>query len=62
MNKAPTQYHRIRVTDLQNEIRMVSELRKIGQPFKAVSKTDYIVSDKQCNVLKTKKISYEILS
>jgi hypothetical protein len=62
MNKVPTQYHRIRVANLQNEIKMVSELRRIGQPFKAVSKTDYIVSDKQCKVLKSKKIPYEILS
>ena len=61
MDTFPTQYSRIRVTDLQTEIKMVCELRKIGQPFKAITLTDYIVSAKQRKVLDKKKIPYEIV-
>ena len=55
------QYNRVRVSDPKHEIQMISELRKMGKPFKAVSKTDYIISTKQCVVLKSKKIPYEII-
>jgi len=61
MNQTQIQYNRIRVTNPENEIKMVSILRGIGQPFKAVSRTDYIVSTKQCAVLESNKIQYEIL-
>ena len=59
---AALQYRRVRVSDPKVELRMVSELRKLGQPFKAVSKTDYIISNKQCTMLKSKKIPYEPIS
>lgn len=53
------QYRRVRISDPENELRMISELRKFGQPFKAVSRTDYILSSKQCAILKRKKIPYQ---
>lgn len=53
-----SQYRLIRVSDPENELRMISELRKFGQPFKAVSRTDYILSNKQCSILKRKNIQY----
>lgn len=55
------QYNRVRVSNPKHEIKMISELRNIGQPFKVVSKTDYIISSKQCEILKSKKIPYEII-
>ncbi len=55
------QYTRIRVSDIDDEIKMVSELRKIGNPFKVISKTDYIISNKQCKVLRNKKIPYKVI-
>ena len=61
MKQTETQYNRIRVTNPENEIKLVSILREIGQPFKAVSTTDYIISAKQCAVLEKNKIDYEIL-
>ena len=51
-------YRKVRVVNQKDELRMVSELRKFGQSFKAVSKTDYIISIKQCDLLKSKKIPY----
>lgn len=54
-------HRRIRVENLNDELRLVSELRKFGQPFKIVSKTDYEVSAKQCNILKNKKIPYRLV-
>lgn len=55
------QYSRVRVSNIKDEIRMISELRKIGSPFRAVSTTDYIVSSKQCKILKSKKIPYQVI-
>lgn len=43
------------------ELKMISELRKIGKPFRAVSKTEYIISKKQCDTLKRKNVPYEIV-
>jgi len=61
MKQSEIQYNRIRVTNPENEIKMISILRGIGQPFKAISTTDYIISTKQCAVLEKNKIDYEIL-
>lgn len=60
--KSQLRYMRVRILDPKAELKLVSELRKFGQPFKAVSKTDYIISDKQCLILKSKKIFYEHIS
>jgi len=58
MVKSQIGYRKVRVVNQKDELRMVSELRRFGQPFKAVSKTDYIISIKQCDILKSKKIPY----
>jgi len=44
--------------DPQVEVSGVSALMKSGQPFKAVSKTDYFVSRKQCETLTSLNIPY----
>lgn len=43
------------------ELKMIAELRKIGKPFRAVSRTDYIISKKQCDTLKRKNVPYVIV-
>ena len=50
-------YRRIRF-DPKEEVKAVSVLMKSGQPFRAVSKTDYILSKKQCDALTSLNIPY----
>lgn len=53
-------YRKVRV-DPKVEEKIVTELMKSGQPFKAVSKTEYFISGKQCATLNSKNIPYEKL-
>ena len=50
-------YRQIRVKK-EHEIVMVSLLMKSGQQFSAISKTDYLISNKQCTQLTEKNIPY----
>jgi len=50
-------YRKIKV-DPKNEVKMIGVLRTTGQPFKAVSRTEYYISRKQCNTLSKNKIDY----
>lgn len=54
-------YRKVRV-DPKNEIKMVDTLLKTSQPFKAISKTEYYISKKQCATLTKRKIPYQELS
>ena len=51
------QYRKVSVKP-QNEVRMVDTLLKTNQPFKAVSRTEYYISKKQCATLTKSKIPY----
>ncbi len=53
----PFTYREIRVKE-EHEIAMVSLLMKSGQRFSAISKTDYLISNKQCSQLTKKNIPY----
>ena len=55
------QYVKIRV-DPKNDVKMISALLKTNRPFKAVTKTDYYITTKQCAILTRKKIPYTKLS
>ncbi len=50
-------YRRVRV-DPSVEVKAVTVLMKSGQSFTAVSKTDYFVSGKQCELLSNSNIPY----
>ena len=50
-------YRRIRVNE-EHEAAMVGVLMNSGQKFSAISETDYLISNKQCNQLTKKKIPY----
>ncbi len=50
-------YKRVRFAP-EEEIKAISVLMKSGQSFKAVTKTDYIISGKQCTALSRLGIHY----
>jgi hypothetical protein len=47
--------------DPKVEIKAIGALRKLGDRFKMVSKTEYYLSEKQCRLLKKLKIPYKQL-
>jgi len=53
-------YRKVRV-DPKLEPKIVDILMKSGQPFKAVSRTEYFISKKQCATLNSKNIPYDRL-
>jgi hypothetical protein len=53
-------YAKIRI-DPKIEAKMIGELRKTGQPFRSVSRTEYYISKKQCESLKKANIPYKTL-
>jgi hypothetical protein len=55
------EYRKVRPKNDDAELRMIAELRKMGKPFRAVSRTEYIVSKQQCDVLKRKNVPYDIV-
>ena len=55
------QYRKVRVAP-KNEIKMVDVLLKTSQPFKAISRTEYFISKRQCATLTKRKIPYQKLS
>jgi hypothetical protein len=50
-------YRKVRV-DPNIEVKMIGALRKSGQPFRAVSRTEYYISQKQCDLLSKLNIPY----
>ncbi len=59
-NDNPFSYRRIRV-DPKNEVSMVGVLMESGKHFSAISKTDYLISNEQCNQLTENNIPYQKL-
>lgn len=57
MEAVPNTYRRVRV-DPSVEVKAVSVLMRSGQSFTAVSKTDYFISRKQCELLNDSDIPY----
>jgi hypothetical protein len=55
------EYRKVRARGEDAELRMIAELRKMGKPFRAISRTDYIVSKQQCDTLKRKNVPYDIV-
>ncbi|MDE1841631.1 MAG: hypothetical protein KGI09_07095, partial [Thaumarchaeota archaeon] len=53
-------YRKVRI-EPQVEIKAIAVLRRSGESFRAVSKTEYFISGKQCEKLNSKKIPYEKL-
>jgi hypothetical protein len=53
-------YRKVKV-DPKDEPKMIYTLMKSGQPFRAISRTEYYISTTQCSILSKKKISYEKL-
>lgn len=53
-------YRKVRVKP-KNEARMIGTLLKTGDQFKAISKTDYYMTRKQCATLSKNKIPYQKL-
>jgi len=53
-------YRKVRI-DPQVEVKAIGILRRSGESFRAVSKTEYFISGKQCEKLSSKKIPYEKL-
>lgn len=68
MTTEQIEYRRVRAKGVNEqsrtiaELKMISELRKIGKPFRAVSRTDYIISKKQCDTLRKKNVPYDIVT
>lgn len=52
------QYRRIKVAP-KNEERMLDVLMNDGETFKAISKDEYYITNKQCTLLTRKKIPYQ---
>ncbi|SMH71585.1 hypothetical protein [Candidatus Nitrosotalea okcheonensis] len=50
-------YRKVQV-DPKIEAKMIGALRKSGQPFRAVSRTEYYISKKQCDILSKLNIPY----
>lgn len=50
-------YRKVRV-DPKIEVKMIGALRKSGQQFRAVSRTEYYISQKQCDLLSKLNIQY----
>ncbi|MGI0101953.1 MAG: hypothetical protein ACREA7_05080 [Nitrosotalea sp.] len=50
-------YRKVKV-DPKIEVKMIGALRKSGQPFMAVSRTEYYISKKQCDILSKLNIPY----
>jgi hypothetical protein len=50
-------YNKVRV-EPEVEAKIIGVLRKSGQPFRAVSRTDYYISKKQCDTLSQLNIPY----
>ncbi|MGI0065626.1 MAG: hypothetical protein ACREA5_02640 [Nitrosotalea sp.] len=50
-------YRKVQV-DPKIEVKMIGALRKSGQPFRAVSRTEYYISKKQCDILSKLNIPY----
>ena len=55
------QYRKVRV-DPKNEVKMVDALLKTNQSFKAISKTEYYITKRQCSTLTRKNIPYKKLT
>jgi hypothetical protein len=53
-------YRKVRI-EPKVEVKAIGVLRGSGEPFRAVSKTEYFISGKQCEKLNSKKIPYEKL-
>jgi len=53
-------YGKVRI-DPKVEAKVIGELRKTGQPFRAVSRTDYYISKTQCKSLEKANIPYQKL-
>lgn len=53
-------YRKVRV-ESKNEAKMIGVLLRTGEPFKAVSKTSYYITERQCNTLSKNKIPYQKL-
>ncbi|HKU32765.1 MAG TPA: hypothetical protein VJR22_02830 [Candidatus Nitrosotalea sp.] len=50
-------YRKVHV-DPKIEAKMIGVLRKSGQPFRAISRTEYYISKKQCDILSKLNIPY----
>lgn len=50
-------YRKVKV-DPRVEAKMIGVLRKSWQPFRAVSRTEYYISKKQCDILSKLNIPY----
>lgn len=50
-------YRKVHV-DPKIEAKMIGVLRKSGQPFRAISGTEYYISKKQCDILSKLNIPY----
>ena len=50
-------YRQVRVRK-KDEVRMVGVLMRSGQRFSAVSETDYLISNKQCDQLTKMRVPY----
>ena len=59
MNTA-LQYRKIKVLP-QNEVRMLDILLSTSQQFNAISKDEYYITEKQCNILTKKRVPYQKL-
>lgn len=44
--------------DPKIEAKMIGVLRKNGQPFRTISRTEYYISKKQCDILSKLNIPY----
>lgn len=53
-------YRKVRV-EPKNEAKMIGALLKTGEQFKAISRTDYCITRKQCVTLSKNKIPYQKL-
>lgn len=53
-------YRKVSV-DPKNEAKMIAVLLKTREQFKAVSKTEYYITQKQCTTLSKNKIPYQKL-
>ena len=54
------QYRKIKVSS-KDEAKMLDVLLSTSQQFKAISKDEYLITDKQCTLLAKKNIPYQKL-
>jgi hypothetical protein len=55
--ETPNTYNKVKIQP-NIEVKIIGILRKSGQPFRAISRTEYYISKKQCDILSKSHMPY----